>query len=111
MLALRSKVASVEILEVETQVTRSRDEGAIFNIDAIQAVSKAVNLMPERPDPTRVPTRSVSSFYPAGLKIGSFVDSGCFPFTSDAYRIENGLITAGQGCAPGLCRTSRPKPS
>ena len=36
MLVLRMKIAGKKITEVETQVTRSRAEGAIFNIDALQ---------------------------------------------------------------------------
>ena len=78
MLVLRLKVADKKITEVETQVTRSRDEGAIFNIDAIQAVSKAMNLVPERAQiNSRADAIKIAEFYPAGLKIGSFVDGGC----------------------------------
>lgn len=103
MLALRLKVADKKITEVETQVTRSRDEGAIFNIDAIQAVSKAMNLVPERAQiNSRADAIKTAEFYPAGLKIGSFVTVDA-PFASDAYRIENGTITAGQGCARAGC--------
>ena len=103
MLMLRLKVADKKITEVETQVTRSRDEGAIFNIDAIQAVSKAMNLVPERAQiNSRADAIKTAEFYPAGLKIGSFVTVDA-PFASDAYRIENGTITAGQGCARAGC--------
>lgn len=35
--------------------------------------------------------------YPAGLRIGSFLDAKT-PFAPDAYRVENGAILAGQGC-------------
>lgn len=38
-------------------------------------------------------------FYPKGLKIGSFVDADT-PFSTEAYRIENGLFMTGVGC-PG----------
>jgi hypothetical protein len=103
MLALRLKVADKKITEVETQVTRSRDEGAIFNIDAIQAVSKAMNLVPQRAQiNSRADAIKTAELYPAGLKIGSFVTVDA-PFASDAYRIENGTITAGQGCARAGC--------
>ena len=40
--------------------------------------------------------------YPAGLRIGSFID-GDTPFAKEAYRVENGAITAGQGCGRGDC--------
>ncbi len=44
----------------------------------------------------------VAQFYPAGLKIGSFVTVDA-PFAADAYRIENGVRTAGAGCARAGC--------
>lgn len=41
--------------------------------------------------------------YTEGLRIGSFVDAGT-PFASDAYRVENGAILAGEGCMrPNHC--------
>jgi hypothetical protein len=44
----------------------------------------------------------LAQFYPADLKIGSFtaVDA---PFAPDAYRIENGRITAGAGSGRAGC--------
>jgi hypothetical protein len=103
MLVLRLKVADTKITEAETQVTRSRAEGAIFNIDAIKTPSKAMNLTPERGQRnSREDAIKVAQFYPAGLKIGSFEEVNA-PFASDAYRIENGTITAGGGCARAGC--------
>ncbi len=40
--------------------------------------------------------------YPAGLRIGSFIDGGT-PFATEAYRVENGVITAGGDCGRGDC--------
>ncbi len=40
--------------------------------------------------------------YPAGLRIGSFID-GDTPFAKEAYRVENGAIMAGVGCGRGDC--------
>jgi hypothetical protein len=103
MLMLRLKVADKKITEVETQVTRNRDEGAIFNIDAIQAISKGMNLVPERGQlNSREDAIKIAKFYPAGLKVGSFVEVDA-PFAPDAYRIENGGIAAGSGCARAGC--------
>jgi hypothetical protein len=103
MLMLRLKVADKKIAEVETQVTRSQKEGAIFNINAIQAVSKAMNAAPERSQlASREEAVRLAGFYPAGLKIGSFVTVDA-PFAPDAYRIENGTITAGPGCSRAGC--------
>ena len=103
MLMLRLKVAGKKITEVETQTTRSRAEGGIFTIDALQTAGKTMNLVPE---PSQLNSREdavkAALLYPAGLKIGSFVEVDA-PFASDAYRIENGSVTAGPGCARGGC--------
>ena len=103
MLVLRLKVVDKKITEVETQVTRSKDEGAIFNIDAIKTVSAGMNLTPS---PAQLNSREdaikAAQFYPAGLKIGSFVEVDA-PFATDAYRIENGAVSAGKGCAHAGC--------
>jgi hypothetical protein len=47
MLVLRLKLADKKITEVETQVTRTRTDGAIFNIGSIKTTSKGMNLVPE----------------------------------------------------------------
>jgi len=40
--------------------------------------------------------------YTEGLRIGNFSDAGV-PFAPKTYRVENGVITAGQGCRFGNC--------
>ena len=40
--------------------------------------------------------------YPEGLRIGSFTDGGT-PFAEETYRVENGWITAGEGCGRDDC--------
>ena len=40
--------------------------------------------------------------YTEGLRIGSFTDAKV-PFAPDAYRVENGVITAGEGCGRAPC--------
>ena len=40
--------------------------------------------------------------YPEGLRIGSFIDTPT-PFAEGTYRVENGVITAGEGCGRGDC--------
>jgi len=88
-------------------VTLSRDEGAIFNIDAIQAVSKGMNLAPERAQlNSREDAVNIAKLYPAGLKIGSFLEVNA-PFATDAYRIENGTVTAGTGCGRAGCENMK----
>lgn len=103
MLVLRMKIAGRKITEIETQVTRSRKEGAIFNINALQTPSAAMGMAPARSElNTREQAVKIAESYPAGLKIGSFVNVDA-PFASDAYRVENGSITAGPGCSRAGC--------
>jgi hypothetical protein len=103
MLMLRLKVVDRKISEVETQVTRKQSEGAIFNINALQTTRPTMNQPPERPQlNTRDQAIKIAQSYPAGLKVGSFVEVDA-PFASDAYRIENGTTSAGTGCGRPGC--------
>jgi hypothetical protein len=40
--------------------------------------------------------------YTEGLRVGNFADAGT-PFAADVYRVENGVITAGEGCGRADC--------
>jgi hypothetical protein len=107
MLVLRLKVADKKITEAETQVTRNRSEGAIFNIANIKTTNKAMNVTPERGQlNSRADAIKIAELYPAGLKIGSFAEVNA-PFAADAYRIENGTVTAGVGCGRAGCENMK----
>jgi len=98
MLMLRLKVTGGKISEVETQVTRNKEEGAIFDIDALKSPSKAMLLEPAATERnTREEAVKIAEHYPAGLKAGSFVTVDA-QFAADAYRFENGRLMAGPGC-------------
>src|SRR3954447_14489140 len=98
MLMLRLKVVDRNIAEVETQVTRSQKEGAIFAVDGLQTPNAAM-LKPVGPAArsSRAEAIKLAEFYPAGLETGSFVAVNA-PFAADAYRFENGRLMAGKGC-------------
>jgi hypothetical protein len=102
MLALRLKIADRKISEVETMVTRSREQGAIFNINALQTPRPAM-LAPV--DPAKRDTRAeiirIGEFYPAGLRVGGTFQAVDAPFAPEAYRIENGSVMAGPGARAG----------
>jgi hypothetical protein len=103
LLVLRLKVANKKIIEIETMVTRTQKEGALFKTDALQAADENMAAVPEKSQlPSREDAIRIAKFYPAGLKIGSFVTVDA-PFATDAYRIENGVITAGPGCSRAGC--------
>jgi hypothetical protein len=103
LLMLRLKVANKKITEVETMVTRTQKEGALFKVDALQAADKNMEWAPDKSQlPSYDEAIRIAKFYPAGLKIGSFVTVDA-PFAPDAYRVENGVITAGPGCSRPGC--------
>ncbi|HEY4361165.1 MAG TPA: hypothetical protein VGN17_09360 [Bryobacteraceae bacterium] len=98
LFTVRLKIADRKISEIETMVVRTQAEGMIFQIDAIQTPSKAMNLEPPAGQKnTREEAIAVAVKYPGGLKVGSFVTSGA-EFAPDAYRFENGRLMAGPGC-------------
>jgi hypothetical protein len=102
-LVLRLKVADKKITEIETMVTRTQKEGALFKPDALQAADKTLAVVPDHAQlASREDAIRIAKFYPAGLKIGSFVSVEA-PFASDASRVENGVITAGPGCSRPGC--------
>ena len=102
MLALRLKIVDRKISEIETMVTRTQAEGAIFNIEALQTPKAAMNVVP---DPSQRLSRAeairIAEFYPTGLKVGGSFDAVDAPFAPDAYRLENGVLTAGPGARAG----------
>src|SRR5580658_1057381 len=104
LFVLRLKVAGKKITEVETQVTRTQKEGALFAIDSLQTTGPAMSAPPEKSQlMPRDEAIQTAMFYPAGLKIGSFVKVDA-PFAPDSYRIENGTRSAGAGCARAGCQ-------
>lgn len=40
--------------------------------------------------------------YTEGLRVGNFTDAGT-PFAKETYRVENGVVTAGEGCGRADC--------
>jgi len=98
MLMLRLKMERGKISEVETQVTRNKAEGSLFNIEALKAPSSAMLWTPgDSERNSREDAIKIAKLYPAGLKAGSFVTVDA-PFAADAYRFENGQLMAGKGC-------------
>ena len=103
MFTLRLKVAGKKITEIETMVTHNQKEGALFKPEALEASDKNMESIPDKSQlSSREDAIRIAKFYPAGLKIGSFVAVDA-PFAPDAYRIENGFVTAGRGCSRPGC--------
>jgi len=103
LLTLRLKVAGRKITEIESMVTHNQKEGALFKPDALASADKNMLLIPAKSQlAPREEAIRIARLYPAGLKIGSFVAVDA-PFASDAYRVENGVVTAGPGCSRPGC--------
>lgn len=98
LIAARLKVAGGQVTELETTVVRNREEGMIFNTDAITTASDAMNVMPTADQrDTRDDMVRLALLYPEGLRVGSFVTADA-RFSEKAYRFENGQLMAGPGC-------------
>jgi len=98
MLVVRLKIVDKKISEIETQVVRNQQEGAIFETNGLTAPTAAMNMAPPAGQRNaRQELIKAAVFYPLGLKAGSFVKVGA-PFAADAYRFENGRLMAGKGC-------------
>jgi len=98
MLLVRLKVVDRKISEIETQIARNRQEGAIFQPDLLTTPTLTMNLVvPAAERNSRGEMIKATVLYPTGLKVGSFVTVDA-PFAVDAYRLENGQRMAGKGC-------------
>jgi hypothetical protein len=96
--AIRIKMDGDRIAGVESLLVRSREEGALFNVDNIEKASPEMNIVPPAGRRnTREEMRKIALLYPEGLRAGSFVTAGT-PFGKDAYRFENGMLMAGAKC-------------
>jgi hypothetical protein len=102
LLAMRLKIADRKITEIETQVTRTQKEGALFVLDTLQTPGPMSTLLEKSQRMPREELIKAALFYPAGLKIGSFIKVDA-PFAPDAYRFENGARMAGKGCTRAGC--------
>jgi len=106
LLAMRLKVNDRKITEVETQVTRTQKEGALFVLDTLQNPGPMSMPLEKSQQTPREQLIKTALFYPAGLKIGSFAKVDA-PFAPDAYRFENGARMAGKGCSRAGCEDIR----
>jgi len=102
LLAMRLKIADKKITEVESQVTRTQKEGALFVLDTLQTPGPMSTVLEKSQRTPREDLIKAALFYPAGLKIGSFIKVDA-PFAPDAYRFENGARMAGKGCSRAGC--------
>jgi hypothetical protein len=88
-------VANREITGIETLVQRNGTDGA-FQPTELGAPIRGMNdPIPSGLRQSREELIEVALTYPEGLRVGNFTDGGT-PFADEAYRVENGVITADQ---------------
>ena len=91
-----------EIAGIETLVQRVTPESR-FQPQELDAPIRGMNdSIPESQRMAREAMVATALTYPEGLRIGNFID-GDTPFAEATYRVENGVITAGEGCGREDC--------
>ena len=84
LFTLRLKIVDRKLSEAETQVTRTKAEGVLFNLDALKTPSAAMAFVPDKSKTaSREEAIRIAELYPTGLKIGSFVTTNT-PFANDS---------------------------
>ena len=103
LFALRLKERDRKIDEIETMVVPHDKSSLIFDPAGYQKGNEQMTFVPPASEiDSRAEAIKIAMKYPQGLKVGSFVQADT-PFASDAYRIENGIHTAGAGCTRAGC--------
>lgn len=103
LFALRLKERDGKIGEIETMVVPQDKNSLLFDPAGYQKGNEQMAFVPPASEiGSRAQAIEIAMKYPQGLKVGSFVQVDT-PFASDAYRIENGIPTAGAGCTRAGC--------
>jgi hypothetical protein len=95
------RIEDQKITGVETLINRVTATSK-FQPDSLgKPLPKMNDPVPGSKRMSRAELIRVALTYPEGLRIGSFPDAT--PFAKDAYRVENGLFIAGEGCPRANC--------
>lgn len=103
LFALRLKERGGKISQIETMVVPHDKSSLLFDPAGYEKGNEQMTFVPPASEiDSRAEAIKIAMKYPQGLKVGSFVQTAT-PFASDAYRIENGIHTAGAGCTRAGC--------
>ncbi len=91
-----------KVFAVETEVQRIQPDSKFQPKELGHPVPGMNDPVPAGKRMSRAAMIATAMTYPRGLKIGSFV-TGQTPFAKEGLRIENGVITAGDGCGRKDC--------
>jgi hypothetical protein len=95
------RVVDQKITGIETLINRVTADSR-FQPDSLgKPLRKMNDAVPAGKSMSRADLIRVALTYPEGLRIGNFAD--VTPFAKDAYRVENGLFIAGEGCPRANC--------
>ena len=88
-------VAGMKITGIETLVQRVAPGGRFQPTELGKPIRGMNDPVPAAQKHSREEMIRIALTYPEGLRVGNFTDGGT-PFADDAYRVENGVITADQ---------------
>lgn len=98
LFTLRLEERGGRISQIETMVVRRGKSALIFDPAGFEKGNERMAYVPPVFEiDSRAEALEVALKYPQGLKVGSFLEART-PFAPGAYRIENGIHTAGSGC-------------
>jgi len=95
-------VKDKKIAGIETLVQRVTPESRFQPTELGKQVRGMNDPVPATKKQSRESMIRTALTYPEGLRVGNFTDGGT-PFAPEAYRVENGVITAGEGCGRADC--------
>jgi hypothetical protein len=102
LLSLLLHVADSKITGIETLVQRVAPGSRFQPTELGKPIRHMNDAVPAGKRESRAAMIKTALTYPAGLRVGSFTDGGT-PFAPETYRVENGVITAGEGCGRPDC--------
>jgi hypothetical protein len=102
LLSLVLHMDGQQIAGVETIVQRILPESRFQPTELGAPIRGMDDAVPAGQRQSRVEMIATALTYTNGLRIGNFIDAGT-PFAPEAYRVENGVITAGEGCLLDEC--------
>jgi hypothetical protein len=102
LLSVLLHVKDAKVAGIETLIQRVTPDSR-FQPTELGAPIRGMNdAVPAGKRQSRASMIETALKYTEGLRIGNFTDAGT-PFAAEAYRVENGFITAGKGCKRPGC--------
>ncbi len=102
LMSVALHVEDGKIADIETIVARITPDSPFQPAVLGEPVRGMDSPVPEGTRMSRERMVEIALSYAEGLRVGSFLDAGT-PFSPEVYRVENGVITAGQGCFGAVC--------